>query len=123
MYEDLLERPLVYNMWLSIHFTPRFAAIKEVIETRPQPRLLDLGCGTGLLKRYFPACDYVGVDTNSKYIDYARKKLHGQFIVGDILELDTRGINTTFDYIILNGVLHHIDSATVAHLIKSAGRF
>ncbi len=98
-------------------------AIKEVIGEHQDPRVLDLGCGTGLFKKYFPACDYVGVDTNPKYIDYDRKKLHGQFILGDILELDTCGINTTFDYIILNGVLHHIDSATVAHLIKSVGRF
>jgi hypothetical protein len=54
MYEQLLEGPLVYNAWSSIHFMPRLTAIKEVIEEQPYPFILDLGCGTGLLSRIKP---------------------------------------------------------------------
>jgi len=51
MYEKLLERPFLYNAWSLIHFTPRLNAIKQVLQGKNQPLILDLGCGTGLLKK------------------------------------------------------------------------
>ena len=119
MYGKLLEGPLFYNLWSSIHFHPRYKAIQQVINTHHYPHILDLGCGTGLLKRYHPNCHYVGIDTNIRYIEYAKKNLTGTFIVGDILELKKYVDSNTFDFIILNGVLHHLDDSCVANLLKS----
>lgn len=123
MYKKLLERPLFYNAWSAIHFIPRLNAIQEVIKEQTLPSVLDLGCGTGLLKKHFPACNYTGIDTNLNYINYARQKLRGQFILGSILELERIGLRDQFDFIILNGVLHHLENGNAARLINSLNRY
>ena len=123
MYEKLLEGPLFYNFWSSFHFKPRFHALKEGLGQHSNPRILDLGCGTGLFKKYFPVCDYFGIDNNPRYIEYAKEKLPGKFILGDILDLNKYITNHTFDYIILNGVLHHMDNTNATHLVKTLSSF
>jgi trans-aconitate methyltransferase len=86
MFQKIMEKPLLYNLWSSIHFLPRLKEIKEEIRQDNHPRILDLGCGTGLFKKNYPDCTYVGIDTNGRYIDHARKHLDGHFILGDILQ-------------------------------------
>jgi SAM-dependent methyltransferase len=119
----LLAGPLFYNLWSSFHFKPRFFAITEVIGNHQNPRILDLGCGTGLFKKYYPACVYVGIDNNQRYIDYAQEHRSGQFILGDILTLEKYVAPHAFDYVILNGVLHHLHGAQATHLMKTLGSF
>ena len=87
-----MERPLFYNLWSSIHFLPRLNEIKAAIDQKSYPRILDLGCGTGLFKKNYPDCDYVGIDNNARYIAHARKNLSGDFVLGDILKLDRYGV-------------------------------
>jgi SAM-dependent methyltransferase len=123
VYEKLLEGPLFYNFWSSFHFTPRFRALKEGFEGQSNPRILDLGCGTGLFKKYFPVCDYFGIDNNPRYIEYARQRLPGTFVLGDILDLNRYITDQKFDYIILNGVLHHMDNIQVTQLVKTLSSF
>ena len=123
MYEKLLERPLFYNAWSLIHFTPRLNAIKQVVQAKNQPLVLDLGCGTGLLKKNYSACNYTGIDTNRYYITYAQKRLAGRFIQGDILALEHLPIREHFDFIVLNGVLHHLDNSMAAQLLLSLGDY
>lgn len=123
MYEIIMERPLFYNLWSSIHFFPRLNEIKAAIEQSSCPHILDLGCGTGLFKKNYPGCDYVGIDNNARYIGYARKNLRGDFILGDILKLDRYLNSSRFDYIIINGVLHHLEDASVAMLMKNIGAY
>jgi SAM-dependent methyltransferase len=123
MYEKLLERPLFYNAWSLIHFTPRLNAIKQVVQGKNQPLILDLGCGTGLLKKNYPHCNYTGIDTNLYYIKYAQKRLAGRFIRGDILALEHLPIREHFDFIVLNGVLHHLDNSMAAQLLLSLGNY
>jgi len=123
MYEKLLERPLLYNTWSLIHFTPRLNAIKQVLQGKNQPLILDLGCGTGLLKKNFPQCKYTGIDTNRYYITYAKQRLTGRFILGDILALERLPIREHFDFIVLNGVLHHMDNSMAAQLLSSLGNY
>jgi len=65
----------------------------------------------------------VGIDNNARYIGYARKNLRGDFILGDILKLDRYLNSSRFDYIIINGVLHHLEDASVAMLMKSIGAY
>lgn len=116
-----MERPLFFNLWSSIHFLPRFHAIKAAIGQGKYSRILDLGCGTGLLKKNFPDCDYVGIDNNAEYIDYANKNLTGNFILGDILEPAKYLTDRRFDYIIINGVFHHLNDLSATTLTKNIG--
>ncbi|MEI6125994.1 MAG: class I SAM-dependent methyltransferase, partial [Pseudomonadota bacterium] len=93
------------------------------IDQSSRPRILDLGCGPGLFKKYYTACDYVGIDNNARYIAYAEKTLDGCFILGDILTPDRYLANRCFDYIILNGVLHHLEDGSVIQVLKKIGTY
>jgi len=123
MYEKIMERPLIYNLWSSIHFLPRFHAIKAAIGQSMHPYILDLGCGTGLFKKNFPDCDYVGIDNNAQYIDYAGKNLTGHFILGDILEPEKYLTNQRFDYIIINSVFHHLNDLSATRLTRNLAAY
>jgi len=117
VYKQFLEGPLLYNAWSLIHFMPRCRAIKEIVAQKMRPRILDLGCGTGLLKKHIADCDYTGIDNNSRYIAYVRKRLPGRFIHGDIFDLQSHLGGSAFDFAIINGVLHHLDDGLLARLL------
>jgi SAM-dependent methyltransferase len=117
MYQQLLEGPLFYNAWSLIHFRPRCEAIQQIVQQKPRPRILDLGCGTGLFKKHVPDCEYTGIDNNPAYIDYARKRLQGLFILGDIFDLQGHLGGRVFDFAVINGVLHHLDDALLVRLL------
>jgi SAM-dependent methyltransferase len=123
MCQEIMARPLFYNMWSAFHFLPRFKEISAEIIQSGSKSILDLGCGTGLFKKYYPACNYVGIDNNPRYIEYAKKNLSGTFILGDILELEKHLGSSRFDAVILNGVLHHLEDQSVKTLAEKAGEY
>ena len=123
MFQKIMEKPLLYNLWSSIHFVPRLKEIKKEIRQDGHPHILDLGCGTGLFKKNYPDCTYVGIDTNGRYIDHARKHLDGHFILGDILQPERYLGRSRFDYIVANGVLHHLDDNSVTRLMRHIGDY
>lgn len=123
VFGKVMERPLLYNLWSSIHFLPRLREIREEIGQGGTPDVLDLGCGTGLFKKNYPDCNYVGIDTNARYINHARKSLDGHFILGDMLQPERYLGRRSFDYIIANGVLHHLDDSSFSTLMKHIGAY
>jgi SAM-dependent methyltransferase len=91
----------------------RFAKLK------PGERILDLGCGPGYIRDFMPPVDYVGFDTEQRYIDYARQRYAG---LGEFhCEVFTQQHVDTlapFDAILLLGVLHHLDDSTASDLMR-----
>ncbi len=85
--------------------------------SRSPARILDLGCGTGLFKKHMPDCEYTGIDNSPAYIEYARKRLQGRFILGDIFDLQGHLGGSTFDFAVINGLLHHLDDALLLRLL------
>jgi len=118
-----MARPLFYNTWSAFHFLPRFKKIKAEVCREGAKTILDLGCGTGLFKKHCPGCDYVGIDNNPLYIDYAKKKLGGNFILGDMLSPEKHLGDNRFDAVILNGVLHHLEDRSITMLTKKIGAY
>ncbi len=119
----LLQRPLFYNLWSSIFFRGVSRAITEVIQKKKNSSVLDLGCGTGRLKKYLPWAEFTGIDHNYNYIRYAKRHFKGEFLVGNFLQLDKQLGTKQFDYIILAGILHHIDHAQAAALMALLQKF
>ncbi len=76
---------------------------------RTPPRILDVGCGTGLLRSRLDGVvgDYVGVDLSAAAVEAAeRRRLpRSRFLVGDVASLDLGG----FDVIVLNEMLYYVE--------------
>jgi SAM-dependent methyltransferase len=86
------------------------------------PRLLDVGCGTGLLRRRLDDAtfsSYVGVDLSEAAVATANAagQERSRFVVGDVTELD---VGDDFDVVVLNEVLYYAaDAAAFLDRIRS----
>jgi trans-aconitate methyltransferase len=100
----------------------------ELLAAKSGERILDLGCGTGMLTAEIAACGahVVGVDRSAEMIDEARKKFPAiQFEVCDARALP---FSDEFDAVFSNAALHWIPEAElviqgVACALKPGGRF
>jgi SAM-dependent methyltransferase len=89
----------------------RFGVMLELLQGRPgRPRLLDLGCGPGLLLDYLDATggvdrvDYEGVDLSAPMIEAARRRWPGHaFACRNILSDPLP--DESVDVVLMNGVL------------------
>lgn len=88
----------------------RYQVMVEVVRERDKPaRLLDYGCGTGLLYSYLlrlgiGGIEYSGLDISEKFIAFSKEKYPGvPFYQRDALKTGLEDL-PDFDYIIFNGV-------------------
>jgi ubiquinone/menaquinone biosynthesis C-methylase UbiE len=74
---------------------------------RPGAKLLDLGCGTGLItSRLASRCDLaVGLDVSERMIRQGRRRNRVEFILGDVLRLPFRP--DSFDTAVCFTSFHH----------------
>lgn len=83
--------------------------------------VLDVGCGTGVMAGSFRPENYVGVDTNARYISRARAtKNRYRFEVADGRSLPFA--DGTFDAVLITGVIHHLDDASALSLLQESRR-
>lgn len=76
--------------------------------------VLDIGCGTGDFASLFPKEEYLGIDNNKKYIDYAQQSYPHHFICGDALKYNFG--HRFFDASILVSTIHHLSNRQVVKL-------
>ncbi len=83
--------------------------------------ILDLGCGTGAMAGCFRPESYVGVDMNADYIARARAtKSAYRFEVADGRSLTFA--DGSFAAVLISGVIHHLDDASVRGLLEEGRR-
>ena len=117
-----LALPQLYE--LSQHVVTRSNCWKIFTERYLQParggRLLDLGCGTGIILDFLPALEYWGLDENSWYIHYAQKKKKNDanFLCTD-LNKKPWPVEGHFDRVMATGLLHHLSDQEAVDLMKN----
>ena len=78
--------------------------------------MLDVGCGPGTNSHHFEQSEYLGIDLNERYIDYARRRWRRNFLVADVTKYSVVG--ERFDFILVNSLLHHIDTPGTRRLLS-----
>jgi SAM-dependent methyltransferase len=112
----LLAHPVIYRVWQSPFARDKFAPVVAHNDLTRVRRVLDVGCGPGTNVSHFSACDYVGIDVNPRYIEYARRRYGRTFLVADATRFEVRS-GQAFDFILLNSFLHHIDTENVSRIL------
>ncbi|WP_229837020.1 class I SAM-dependent methyltransferase [Thalassobaculum fulvum] len=86
----------------------RYAVMLDLLAGGPDDAsLLDVGCGAGHLLEHIRRHDrriaYTGLDISPAFVELCRRKFPEQrFLCLDLLADD--GLDTTFDYVVMNGV-------------------
>lgn len=102
--------------------------IHEELKIKTSERILDLGCGTGILAPLFSPKGYIGIDIDQNLIEYAKKKKpQYSFTIMDASTLQFS--HHSFDKILIVGVLHHLNKkqrektlSRMKRLLKKNGR-
>jgi trans-aconitate methyltransferase len=102
------------------------APVVALLAPRPGERILDLGCGDGVLARQLVdlGCDVVAVDSSAPQIDAARQR----GLDARVMSAEALPFREEFDAVFSNAVLHWIKDAdpvlaAVHRALKPAARF
>jgi SAM-dependent methyltransferase len=99
----------------------RKLCIEQYLNIPKSARILDIGCGPGFVAAFVPHSTYVGYDVEPRYIEYAQRRYsssgifnHGEYNRQELEKYEP------FDFVMMNGLLHHLDDATALDLLKLA---
>jgi len=119
----LLSNPRIYEffqMMTGIRSARR--KYRDYIRAEPGLQILDIGCGPGSFASYLPRdIKYLGIDTNSAYIETARKKyaIPGfEFECASVSDITFH--DRKYDRVLAIGVLHHLNDKEVDILMREA---
>jgi SAM-dependent methyltransferase len=105
-----------YRLWQAPFADDKFAPVLAHNDLRQARRVLDVGCGPGTNAHHFVDAHYIGIDCNPAYIEYAKRRHAGEFVVADATKYQVSP-DQRFDFILVNSFLHHIDSRRIlSHL-------
>jgi SAM-dependent methyltransferase len=113
---SILEQNAVYRLWQTPFASDKLAPVLARNDLQRVHRVLDVGCGPGTNTHLFSHADYLGVDINPNYIEYARKKFGRPFVVADVTTYEATP-DQRFDFILVNSFLHHIETSAVRRIL------
>jgi SAM-dependent methyltransferase len=113
----ILDNPLSYRLWQAPFADAKLAPLLRHNDLARSGRALDVGCGPGTNADRFRGADYVGIDLNPRYIDFATRKYGRDFRVADATRF-TAVPGERFDFILVNSFLHHIGDDDVRRLLS-----
>ena len=129
-----LEYPVIFYFWSWI--TGDIPLKKKIIQEHIRPfegaKILDIGCGTGVLAQLInevTPVSYTGFDSNPKYIEFAKKRKYpGVFNVGSVHNSFLSA--NDFDIVLAMDVMHHLNDEEAKAMLtlakkclKQNGRF
>ena len=107
----------------SVFTDARVAYARQYLTVKVGERVLDLGCGPGDILSALPDCEYVGVDVEERYIDAARRRFGGRGTFRcAALEHFVLEAPESFDLVMANGVLHHLDDLRADAMLRLAAQ-
>jgi SAM-dependent methyltransferase len=112
----VMENVSAYRIWQAPFAEKKLEPIVRHNDLGAVRRVLDVGCGPGTNTRHFAKSDYLGVDLNEKYVEYARAKFGRTFIAADVTASKI-GDGGRFDFVLCNSFFHHVDDDGVRRIL------
>ncbi len=121
IFHDFINNPIIYKIIQKIMSGTSFR--KKIINDhikKKNLKILDIGCGPAEIVDYIPDCEYYGYDIDKRSIEYAKKKYSNKkykffckiFNKNELKKLPK------FDYIILFGILHHLNNNEISSILN-----
>lgn len=95
--------------------------VHEYMSAAPGDVILDIGCGPADILDYLPAVTYWGFDISPEYIATAKRRYgdRGHFQC-KLFDTSDREKLPACDFVVLSGVLHHLDDGEASQLLALA---
>jgi cyclopropane fatty-acyl-phospholipid synthase-like methyltransferase len=119
---SILAIPAAYNLWWNVVGGPASAKVlvREYVQPRAGARILEIGCGPGMIVRYLPQVEYLGFDLSSDYIETARKRFPTAQFVCERVSQFSLAKQQSFDAVLAFGIVHHLDDQEAKQLFQIA---
>lgn len=112
----IMANTTAYRFWQAPFARQKLAPVLCHNDLSNVRRALDAACGPGTNTGFFAQADYVGIDINDSYLDYARR-VHGRrYIQADLLDY-TGDMEGRFDFVLVNSFFHHVDDANTGRIL------
>ena len=121
-FHYLLEQPFFFELSQLPFTTQKFARIVQHNDLSKVRSVLDVGCGPGTNAPRFAHANYLGIDINERYIQLARNRYQRDFLVADVTTSQSIP-SGSYDFILLNSFLHHIDTPSALRILASLNQF
>jgi len=114
---EILVHPRAYLIWQGNFAAQKLVPLCEHNNLARIRRVLDVGCGPGTNTAQFAHAEYLGVDVNPAYIEYARRHHRRDFLVADVCDYSVPP-DQKYDFVFVNSFLHHIDLANTQRILS-----
>jgi ubiquinone/menaquinone biosynthesis C-methylase UbiE len=125
LIEKALSIPLLFELQQKYFndYNSVYEEFKSYLNVKGK-KILEIGCSTGICARKIINMvdnEYFGIDISDKYIEIAKNhSSHGNFICMNAAKMTFE--DESFDIILFNGVLHHMDNNLIANCLKEVKR-
>ena len=116
-FSEIMNNTLAYRLWQAPFREQKLVPLRNHNDLRKIRAVLDVGCGPGTNTSHFYHSEYVGLDSNPAYIDYARKTHARHFVTTDVCSYIPPP-ELRFDFIFANSFFHHIDDHNTLQILS-----
>jgi ubiquinone/menaquinone biosynthesis C-methylase UbiE len=113
----VLNNAFIFDLLLKLTCDIKRDLILKEINVKESEAILEIACAIGHLSSSFPQSAYVGIDTDEKYIKFARERNKDRSF--KVMSAYNLGFEENyFDYVLVSGFFHHIEDGGIIKVLN-----
>jgi SAM-dependent methyltransferase len=114
---EVMRHTWAYRLWQAPFARAKLRPLLRHTDIGRVRRVLDVACGPGTNTAAFAHADYLGIDINPAYVEYARRRYGRRFLTADLLDYRAEA-EGRFDLVLVNSFLHHVDTPGAQRILQ-----